>query len=126
MAPSYNLLLQVFPPALTYLSPPHPSRMASSAPSGEEKGGQTGGKTILFKIHGNMLKSPNYAWTDAECSSSLISVNFNAPQQILINDMYVCEDTHHTNTNHTHHTHTPHLICTPHTTHIPHIHTTHT
>ena len=100
--------------------------MASSAPSGEEKGGQTGGKTILFKIHGNMLKSPNYAWTDAECSSSLISVNFNAPQQILINDMYVCEDTHHTNTNHTHHTHTPHFICTPHTTHIPHIHTTHT
>ena len=105
--------------------------MASCAPSGEEKGGQTGGKTIFFEIHENMLKSPNYAWTDAECSSSFISVNINAPQQILINDMYVCEDTHHTNTNHIHHIHTPHTLHAPHTphthhTHTPHIHTTHT
>lgn len=53
--------------------------MAGSALSGEEKGGQTEGKTIFFEIHENMLKSPNYAWTDAECTSSFISVNFNAP-----------------------------------------------
>ena len=102
--------------------------MASCAPSGEEKGGQTGGKTIFFEIHENTLKSPNYAWTDAECSSSFISVNINAPQQILINDMYVCEDTQTTYITYTHHTLYMHLTHHTHTTHThtPHIHTTHT